>query len=198
MLIKTKPRILGARISGLELAESNLGITADELAAVREGAHIHNSSWNYCSDSETIGCAGEIFFADRYGLDVDREPRPYGDDGWDFKVWDGTTIDVHTARKPWYLLAKVRTRHKWSDILVLARYVPHEIELLGWETRETLLNCPRRDFGGFGDETHYLPAAKLLPMSGLDWIREPETVVELYTQLELAMPIPAGSTMART
>jgi hypothetical protein len=158
--------------------DSHFEMTARELSWIRQNAHPNGTERFYADryEEDRIGCAGELVFADIYGLEVDLAPRPCGDEGLDFTLQDGTTIDVKTARKPYYLLVKCASRDKCADVLVLGKYFSDDIvEFLGWEIRDTLLACPRRDIGRKGIVSHYLAAERLIPMNWLDWIRHPLT-----------------------
>jgi hypothetical protein len=132
----------------------------------RENIHKnHKSSRPLSINYEYIGLLGEYQFAVEFGFDVDEELRPEGDRGKDFISPLGK-IDVKTARKAYNLIVEVGKVD--SDIFVLAQYFDEsdKVKLLGWATREEVLDAPSKDFG-YGIINHYIPKRGLKPISEL-------------------------------
>ncbi len=90
------------------------------IAARRARIHAsHTSSRPLSPDYELVGVAGEVAFAQEFGLEVDATARPGGDGGVDFTLPIGT-VDVKTYRLPYNLLREAGKPH--ADILVLAAF----------------------------------------------------------------------------
>jgi len=135
----------------------------DALQVAKERTRIHfshTSTRPLSPDYEYVGVAGEIAFANEFGLEVDTTARPEGDGGVDFTLSNGLTVDVKTYRKPYHLLREVNKPH--ADILVLARFDDSsgEARLIGWEWDSEMVKCPTRDFG-YGIVSHYKVAKEL-------------------------------------
>ena len=136
------------------------------IAQEREFLHRnHKSSRPLSLNYEYIGLKGEAKFAEEFGMLVDTNARPAGDKGTDFSSVIGS-IDIKTARKAWNLI--VEEGKVLSEVYVLAKYTDQtdEIELLGWEYKDKILNSPKIDFG-YGIINHYISSKKLKPMSHL-------------------------------
>jgi len=141
-------------------------VGATVVAESRTRVHLGHRSTRPLSDAyDLVGAAGEVAFAEEFGLEVDAEERPAGDHGIDFQTPAGT-IDVKTYRKPHHLLREVDKPH--ADILVLAGFddATGEAELIGWEWDTEMVKCPRKDFG-YGILNHYKLADELKPISEL-------------------------------
>jgi len=136
------------------------------IAEERTRTHIsHTSTRPLSPDYDYVGVAGEVAFAEEFGLEVDTTSRPSGDGGIDFMTPVGT-IDVKTYRKPYHLLREVRKPH--ADILVLAGFddTSGEVHLIGWEYDSEMVQCPMKDFG-YGIVSHYKAAGELRSISEL-------------------------------
>ena len=125
--------------------------------------------------SYTIGIAGEICFANKYGLEVDKTVRPYGDGGKDFTVQVNgypLTIDVKTYLKPCNLLIEEKSLHQCADVLVLAKYTDFgedcKVDFLGWDTKGIMRVMPRREFSSLGLINCYRHSSLLRPMWKLE------------------------------
>tara|TARA_R110000765_G_scaffold331200_4_gene422015 strand:+ start:387 stop:902 length:516 start_codon:yes stop_codon:yes gene_type:complete len=149
------------------------------LGEERQNAHPKGTPRYYDNPNveDTIGIAGELKFAERYGLKIDDSIRPDGDGHVDFMV--GVTIkdkdytisiDVKTAQKAYNLLIKDFEIAVCSDILVLAMYKEGEVTLLGWETRPVMAKQPTKVFSSLGINNYYLSKSKLRTMEALDEI----------------------------
>ena len=139
-------------------------MSLEDLAHRRESLHSGHASQRALSeDYDLVGLAGEQAFAAATGLDVDVAERPAGDRGVDFTV--ALTIDVKTARKPYYLI--VEQGKVAAAVYVLARYVDDgPAQMLGWAFGVEVLTWPVRDFG-YGVLNHYRPADQLRGMAPL-------------------------------
>ena len=91
--------------------------------------------------------------------------RPSGDGGKDFDSPLGS-IDVKTARKAFNLI--VEANKVDSDIYVLAQYDDEtdNAALIGWASREEVLNAPTKDFG-YKIINHYISKRNLHPINSL-------------------------------
>lgn len=152
-------------------------MNAKELGKQRQNAH-PNGTKRYYKDENTediIGIAGEIAFANRYGLSPDLEIRPNGDNHIDFKIEINDsivkTIDVKTAQKAYNLLVKQWEMDKASDILVLAEYKNENcINFLGWTTKKIMKQQPIKIFSSLGIKNYFLHKNKLNKMEELDLV----------------------------
>ena len=137
-----------------------------KMAADREKLHKnHASSRPLSKDYEYIGLKGEEKFAEEFNLVLDGELKPGGDKGHDFSSSLGA-IDIKTARKAYNLIVeegKVR-----ADVYVLAQYEDYtdSVKLLGWASKDEVLEAPVRDFG-YGIMNHYIPKNDLHHMDFL-------------------------------
>ena len=122
----------------------------------------HKSSRPLSKNYEYVGLKGESQFAKEFGFKIDKELRPSGDNGIDFKS-DLGTIDVKTARKAYNLIVEENKVN--SDIYVLAKYIDNTdtVELLGWAYSSEVFNAPIRNFG-YGIMNHYIPKDNLRSM----------------------------------
>ena len=151
-----------------------------ELGTARQNAHPNGTPRYYSNPNEedTIGVAGELAFANKYGLKMDEAIRPNGDGHIDFKmqlILDDAikqiTIDIKTAKKAYNLLIKDWEMEESSDILVLGRFNENEtVDLLGWEYKSVMAKQPKKIFSSLGIVNHYKPVEKLRPMHELDVI----------------------------
>ena len=152
-------------------------MNAIELGKQRQNAH-PNGTKRYYKDENTediIGIAGEIAFANRYGLSPDLEIRPNGDNHIDFKIkindYIVKTIDVKTAQKAYNLLVKQWEIDNASDILVLAEYKNENfINFLGWTTKKIMKQQPIKIFSSLGIKNYFLHKNKLNKMEDLDLV----------------------------
>ena len=122
----------------LPICSSDLG----KIARDREEIHKnHKSSRPLSHNYEYIGLKAESCFADKYGLAMDKELKPSGDNGKDFII-NNKTIDIKAARKAYNLI--VEKGKVKSDIYVLAQYcdVTDNIDFLGWAAKPRVLNAP--------------------------------------------------------
>jgi len=147
---------------------------------IEAGQNVDAASYDQHEDAElsyTIGIAGELCFARKYGLEVDTAVRPFGDGGKDFTVnmnGEDLTIDVKTYLKPCNLLIKEADMHQCADVLVLAKYTDLgedcRIEFLGWETRDVMRVMPVREFSSLKIPNRYRHSSLLRPMWKLEKI----------------------------
>lgn len=136
-------------------------------AEARHNAHKeHASSRPLSKDYELIGLLGEAKFGEICGFMPDLQRRLAGDSGVDFIVPLRYSVDVKTARKPYYLIHE--QGKNFADIYVLASYDDgtKKVELLGWESGSALKKAPVKDFG-YGIMNHYIPVKELRPMQEL-------------------------------
>jgi hypothetical protein len=126
----------------------------------------HASSKPVVEDCEFVSLIGEAEFSKVSGQPLDLVRRPGGDGGVDFVVPMRTTIDIKTARKPYYLL--VEHGHVTADIYVLAEYSDdnQSARLLGWEKGSVVRASPLRAFSP-KITSHYIARAELRPMADL-------------------------------
>lgn len=136
----------------------------DDKARERTAMHVNHASHNPLTEGhDKISLIGEAQFACDFELPLDWKRRPGGDGGVDFVLPLRFTVDVKTARKPLYLI--VEEGQVKASIYVLAGISDDDrrAEMLGWETRSTLLRAPVRDFGK-GIISHYIAREDLRPM----------------------------------
>ena len=135
------------------------------IAEQRSNTHIGHASQRILSDVyNLIGVCGEDAFAKEFNLEVDDSIKPSGDNGTDFVLNLGFSIDVKTAKLPYNLLLEVGK--PVADIYVLADYNNGDTKLIGWEWGLRLSQAPTKDFG-YGVINHYIPAGNLRPMEEL-------------------------------
>ena len=114
----------------------------------------HKSSRPLSRNYEAIGKAGEVALGRLKGWPVNWDILPGGDDRVDFKT-RLTTIDIKTARKPYNLLREVGVDHASVHVLAGYSWVDcHRVTIYGWETDETMVRQPSKDFG-YGIVNHY-------------------------------------------
>ena len=136
-----------------------------EIADQRSDSHIGHESQRILGENhDLVGVSGEAIFAKYFGLKMNDENKPEGDDGIDFLLGLNFSVDVKTARKPFNLLLEVGK--PVADIYVLADYNDGDPYLLGWEWGKNLENAPSKDFG-YGVINHYIPSEKLRSMNEL-------------------------------
>ena len=136
-----------------------------EIADQRSGSHIGHESQRILGENhDLVGVSGEAIFAKYFGLKMNDDIKPEGDDGIDFLLGLNFSVDVKTARKPFNLLLEVGK--PVADIYVLADYNDGDPYLLGWEWGKILSQAPTRDFG-FGVINHYIPAEELRSLDEL-------------------------------
>jgi hypothetical protein len=147
---------------------------AKDIGRQRQAAHPQGTPRYYDDPNteDTIGVAGELAFAKKYGLEIDDSIRPEGDGHVDFKVninGNEVTVDVKTAQKAYNLLVKEWEIKDCADILVLAERGPNdEIKFLGWETKDIMKVMPKKIFSSLGIVNYYRHRDKLRPMFQLD------------------------------
>jgi hypothetical protein len=128
---------------------------------------LHKGGWKtrpYTDNPTYVGLLGEAEFAREFGLEVDLELKREGDGHIDFDTSIGT-IDVKTARKPWYLLMEKGSPH--ADIMVLAQLLEDEkVVLLGWEWGSEMEKMPAKKWG-YPLVSHYKVAKRLKPIEDL-------------------------------
>jgi len=147
---------------------------AERLGKARQGAHPKGTPRLYedPNTEDIMGVAGELAFAKRYGLEVDREIRPDGDGHVDF--WVGirgrmVSVDVKVSKKPYNLLIKEWEIDAMADIAVLGRYISNEeVEFIGWETKGIMRLMPKRKWPPLDNLNYYRHASQLRPMVQLD------------------------------
>jgi hypothetical protein len=146
---------------------------AEQLGKQRQDAHPKGTK-RYYSDpnkEDVIGVAGEIAFANRYDLEVDKRILPEGDGHIDFTVkinGKNRTIDVKTAQLPYNLFIKEWEINKCADILVLAQHKDGNIKFLGWETKKVMQKMPKKVFSSLNITNYYKKASELRSMEELD------------------------------
>ena len=124
----------------------------------------HASSRPLSKDYELVGLAGEVAFGKLIGLEPDLAERPEGDEGVDFVLKNGKTVDVKTARKAYNLIHEIGK--PFADIYVLAQYddPTESATLIGWEYGSKLAKAPTKDFG-YGITNYYIGRKKLKDMT---------------------------------
>ena len=156
---------------------------AIEIGRLRRSNHAatHKDNARFYDDQNTedvMGAYGEIRFADRYGLSVDRSVKKGGDGGIDFTVdiegdKSPLTIDVKTFKPP-AIHMLVKAEHmkagKVARIFVLAVDDGERLEFLGWSSKKEMQTMPIKPFVVGGPDNHYLHQSKLQPMEKLDAI----------------------------
>ena len=136
-----------------------------EIADQRSDSHIGHESQRILGENhDLVGVSGEAIFAKYFGLKINDDIKPEGDDGIDFLLGLNFSVDVKTARKPFNLLLEVGK--PVADIYVLADYNDGDPYLLGWEWGKNLETAPSKDFG-YGVINHYIPSEKLRSMNEL-------------------------------
>jgi hypothetical protein len=119
-----------------------------EIARLRTKSHLQHASRRPLSaDYDLVGVVGEYEFARLFDLDWDYSQKIGGDQGIDFVLPSGITVDVKTFRKPYNL---IQEKDKLpADVYVLAGYndQTHTAEILGWSYKEELMWAPVKDFG---------------------------------------------------
>jgi len=150
-----------------------------EIADARGATH-DDSDPTYYNDPKIVnrlGVAGELEFADFFGLDYDvaeHTQHPEGDGGIDFTVYltkhrYRLTIDVKTALKPYYLLLKEQQIGRGAQVLVLYGYdlKSEAAYFVGWEWRREMATMPVRTFGRHKQRNFYRARAELRPLAEL-------------------------------
>lgn len=149
-----------------QLSAEDVRICA-QISKRRQQSHDRNSTQRFYDDQyaeQTVGVKGEYAFSKITGLEMDRKTYAgKGDDGFDFRLENGTTVDVKTAYRPKFLLLKTTDENHCADILVLSGFVPESVSFIGWSTREELLLSPVKDFG-YGIRNHFIASSSLNPM----------------------------------
>ena len=136
-----------------------------EIADQRTGSHIGHQSQRILGDNhDLVGVSGETIFAKYFGLKINDDIKPEGDDGIDFLLGLNFSVDVKTARKPYNLLLEVGK--PVADIYVLADFNDGDPYLLGWQWGIILSQAPSKDFG-YGVINHYIPVEELRSMNEL-------------------------------
>ena len=136
-----------------------------EIADQRTGSHIGHQSQRILGDNhDLVGVSGETIFAKYFGLKMNDDIKPEGDDGIDFLLGLNFSVDVKTARKPFNLLLEVGK--PVADIYVLADFNDGDPYLLGWQWGIILSQAPSKDFG-YGVINHYIPVEELRSMNEL-------------------------------
>jgi len=152
---------------------------AREIARIRQNGHdmAGTATPRFFQDRYTectIGMAGQLAFAARYGFAESPVKAEYGE-LVDFVFSLGGephTIKIRTARNPVYLLCKVCEMDDAADILVLAYYYSETlIEFLGWAYKDEVAMGEKRNFG-YGINNYTLPQSELRPMEELRDILE--------------------------
>ena len=152
-----------------------------KIGKMRQDAHPEGTERYYKDPNkeDTIGVAGEIAFAKRYGLSIDERILPEGDGHIDFCIdfnGEKITFDIKTAIKAYNLLIKEWEIDKCADVLVLAQYSPETTEdenegdvvFLGWASRKTMASQPKDVFSSLGIWNYYLHFSKLNSMERID------------------------------
>ena len=136
-----------------------------EIADQRTGSHIGHQSQRILGDNhDLVGVSGETIFAKYFGLKMNDDIKPEGDEGIDFLLGLNFSVDVKTARKPYNLLLEVGK--PVADIYVLADFNDGDPYLLGWHWGIILSQAPSKDFG-YGVINHYIPVEELRSMNEL-------------------------------
>jgi len=143
-----------------------------EVADARDASH-KNSDGCFTSnkkDSHRIGAAGEWIFAKWFNIPYDiaeHTEHPEGDGGIDFTVYltkhrYPLTIDVKTARNPYYLLVKDHLIGRGAQLLVLLAFddATKACSFVGFEWRRVMAQMPVRTFG-HPQKNYYRPREKL-------------------------------------
>lgn len=162
---------------------------AESLGKARQNAH-PNGTPRYYSDinkEDTIGVTGELEFAKRYGLKIDRTIRPEGDGHIDFKIKvisdnKFITFDVKTATKPYNLLIKEWEIDRCADCIILANYNDGIPFFIGWESKKEMKKQPKKIFSSLGIVNYYKHASELQPMDRLDefFIRNKDNIIQIF------------------
>ena len=146
----------------------------DEVALARivaaERRAVHGREQTDADDQEFIGSLGEVHFGNWAGLEVDRTPRPHGDDGIDFVVHvngSNVTIDVKTYRAPRHLPVQVSHIDRVADLLVLCRYEHGRCRLVAWEHGWTMRLMPIGRLPNQSILNHLRPVDQLRPIPQL-------------------------------
>ena len=143
------------------LEEVDLTENADQ----RSDSHIGHESQRILGENhDLVGVSGEAIFAKYFGLKMNDDIKPEGDEGIDFLLGLNFSVDVKTARKPFNLLLEVGK--PVADIYVLADYNDGDPYLFGWEWGKNLSQAPTRDFG-YGVINHFIPAEELRSLDEL-------------------------------
>lgn len=152
-----------------------------KIGKMRQDAHPKGTQRYYKDPNkeDTVGVAGEIAFAKRYGLQIDDRILPEGDGHVDFCInFNGReiTFDIKTAVLAFNLLVKEWEIDDCADVLVLARYSPQttqdenegDIEFIGWASRKKMASQPKDVFSSLGICNYYLHFTELKSMDRLD------------------------------
>ena len=136
-----------------------------EIADQRSDSHIGHESQRILGENhDLVGVSGEAIFAKYFGLKINDDIKPEGDDGIDFLLGLNFSVDVKTARKPYNLLLEVGK--PVADIYVLADFNDGDPYLLGWQWGIILSQAPSKDFGD-GVINHFIPVEELRSMNEL-------------------------------
>lgn len=135
----------------VELSPEDMAL-AKEIASKRDGQKKGYSSsayWN--KSSHYCGILGEIAYARHYGVPVDSNLDPLGDDGFDLRIL-GLSIDVKTTKYSPPILKINSMDDMKSDMLALALVQGGcFIELCGFCDRERLKSRGYKHDFGYGE-----------------------------------------------
>jgi|APHM01.1.fsa_nt_gi hypothetical protein len=111
-------------------------------------AHKGSISTAESTKKHVQGLKGEIAFGRTFGLDVDRQKRENGDEGYDFQTSGGLRIEVkYRSESGRDFALKGKTLHPFvADVGVLTwPESKREIRLVGWTTPTALLHRGQRE-----------------------------------------------------
>src|SRR5262245_39259485 len=134
-------------------------------AEARTAAHGNRRIRHLSPECELIGLVGEAEFQRVFGVPLNFNRQPAGDDRIDFVLPLKFTVDVKCARVPAYLIEEQGKVKTLGHIYVLAKYLEESrrAELLGWESGAVLARAPVKDFGK-GIMNHYIAREELQPI----------------------------------
>ena len=154
----------------------------------QKSRYLSSKNWSVGTSTHFVGLCAEFCIRLETGLAMDLELRIDGDAGWDF-AHAGTTY--HAKGVTFWKspdLKEFPGRKKWADRYILVALKDYrEAKVVGWSTREQLMNAPERNYGHGSMKS--LTSAKLTEMGQLGLPpelprRTPERLEEIMCRLK--------------
>lgn len=111
----------------------------------------------YSAGTDSLAFAAEEWVASIYGVTADETVySDKGDSGYDFKLPNGTTVDVKhlglqadgEPRQTGNLIVNQDTQHPYADWFVMVKGLPGSFQMVGWiSASEFRFHRVLRDFG---------------------------------------------------
>jgi hypothetical protein len=159
-------------------------VIEDRIAADRNRRHRHTQSRNYLAPDgdvlaqEQAGAAGELAVSLALGLPIDPVVSDRTHRGWNFRLADGTTVDVVTTRTGSPKWLTVPVAKAVADVYVLCRYdrQTRRVAILGWADGASVKRQATGVLVRGGPENYLYPIARLSPIDSLRRRQMPQTM----------------------